>query len=134
MTETDYTAKDITVLEGLEPVRLRPGMYIGSTGLRGLHQLVHELIEDGKAYARAEVGLVKAIATAKGKALALPAALFAIAFILALAAVTALAVGVVLALAKCIGPLAAGFVGMLIFLAMAGGLGSYGVQRLKRDL
>ena len=45
MTETDYTAKDITVLEGLEPVRLRPGMYIGSTGLRGLHQLVHELID-----------------------------------------------------------------------------------------
>ena len=101
---------------------------------RPIGELVHELIEDGKAYARAEVGLVKAIAAAKGKALALPAALFAIAFILALAAVTALAVGVVLALAKFIGPLAAGFVGMLIFLAMAGGLGSYGVQRLKRDL
>ncbi|HJU36354.1 MAG TPA: DNA topoisomerase (ATP-hydrolyzing) subunit B [Gaiellaceae bacterium] len=46
MTETDYTAKDITVLEGLEPVRLRPGMYIGSTGLRGLHQLVHELLDN----------------------------------------------------------------------------------------
>jgi DNA gyrase subunit B len=46
MAETDYTAKDITVLEGLEPVRLRPGMYIGSTGLRGLHQLVHELIDN----------------------------------------------------------------------------------------
>ncbi len=46
MTETDYTAKDITVLEGLEPVRLRPGMYIGSTGLRGLHHLVHELIDN----------------------------------------------------------------------------------------
>src|SRR4029078_13478705 len=45
MTETNYTAKDITVLEGLEPVRLRPGMYIGSTGLRGLHQLVHELLD-----------------------------------------------------------------------------------------
>jgi DNA gyrase subunit B len=46
MTETDYTAKDITVLERLEPVRLRPGMYIGSTGLRGLHHLVHELIDN----------------------------------------------------------------------------------------
>jgi len=101
---------------------------------RPIGELVHELIEDGKAYARAEVGLVKAIATAKGKALALPAALFAIAFILALAAVTALAVGVVLALAKFIGPLAAGFVGMLIFVAIAGGCVWWGYQRLRRDL
>src|SRR6266700_5675827 len=46
MTETDYTAKDITVLEGLEPVRLRPGMYIGSTGLRGLHQLINEVVDN----------------------------------------------------------------------------------------
>src|SRR3954463_11702166 len=44
MAETTYTAKDITVLEGLEPVRLRPGMYIGSTGLRGLHHLVYEVV------------------------------------------------------------------------------------------
>src|SRR5947207_13495966 len=46
MTETDYTAKDITVLEGLEPVRLRPGMYIGSTGLRGLHHLLYEVVDN----------------------------------------------------------------------------------------
>ncbi|MBA3842113.1 MAG: DNA topoisomerase (ATP-hydrolyzing) subunit B [Actinobacteria bacterium] len=41
-----YSAKDITVLEGLEPVRLRPGMYIGSTGPRGLHHLVHEIVDN----------------------------------------------------------------------------------------
>ena len=44
MAEAAYTAKDITVLEGLEPVRLRPGMYIGSTGARGLHHLVYEVV------------------------------------------------------------------------------------------
>jgi len=41
-----YSAKDITVLEGLEPVRLRPGMYIGSTGIRGLHHLVYEAVDN----------------------------------------------------------------------------------------
>jgi DNA gyrase subunit B len=46
MAETTYTAKDITVLEGLEPVRLRPGMYIGSTGSRGLHHLIWEVVDN----------------------------------------------------------------------------------------
>src|SRR2546423_9273969 len=46
MTGTAYTARDITVLEGLEPVRLRPGMYIGSTGLRGLHHLIYEVVDN----------------------------------------------------------------------------------------
>ncbi len=46
MTNGDYTAQDITVLEGLEPVRKRPGMYVGSTGARGLHHLVYEVVDN----------------------------------------------------------------------------------------
>ncbi len=43
---SDYAAKDITVLEGLEAVRKRPGMYVGSTGPRGLHHLLYEVVDN----------------------------------------------------------------------------------------
>src|SRR5882724_2229544 len=45
---SSYTSKDITVLEGLEAVRRRPGMYIGTTGTSGLHHLIWEIFDNSR--------------------------------------------------------------------------------------
>ena len=101
---------------------------------RPIGDLVHQLTEEGKAYARAEIGLAKAIAAAKARALALPAGLFGAAFLFAQAAVTVLAVGAFAALYWMVGALLAGFVAFLIFGGLAGAMAWYAIQRLKRDL
>jgi hypothetical protein len=101
---------------------------------RPIGELVHELIEDGKAYARAEMGVVRAMATAKITALKLPAILFGMALVLALAAIGALAYGVAAGLATLFGPFAGGLVAFLLFAGIAGGLIWLGVNKVREEL
>lgn len=101
---------------------------------RPIGELVHELVEEGKAYARAEVGVAKAIAAAKAKAMALPAGLLGAALLLAQAAVTVLAVALFASLQWLVGTILAGLIAFLIFGALAGGLAWYAVKRIRSAL
>ncbi len=101
---------------------------------RPVGELVHELVEDGKAYAKAEIGLAKRIATAKANALKTPGILFFSALLLLQAAVNVLAVGVFFLLEPAIGALGGGLVAFLVFAAVAGGLAWLGVKKLREDL
>ncbi len=99
---------------------------------RPIGELVNELVEEGKAYARAEIDLAKAIAIAKANGLAWPAALFLAALIVLQSAVTILAVGLFMTLLRPLGPILAAIIASLLFCGIAGALAWYGVERLKR--
>ena len=101
-------------------------------GERPIGELVHQLVEDGKAYAEAEIGVVKAIASAKVGSLKVPAMLLGAAFLLLQAAATVLAVALSLALLPLIGPLLAGIAAFAIFAGIAAGLGWQAVQMIRR--
>lgn len=118
----------------LKPPNEQPGAAPNGGEETPVGDLVHELVEEGKAYAKAELDVARAMATAKAKALKLPGMLFAAAFLLGMAAITALSVGIAMALATLVGPLAGGVLAFLLFAGIAGGLAWYGVKRLQEDL
>lgn len=115
------------MLKPAEPPLPEPG------GERPIGELVHQLVEEGKDYAKAELGVAKAIASAKAGSLKVPAILIGAAFMLLQAAVTVLAVALFLSLLPLIGPLLAGIAAFAIFAGIAAGLGWQAVQMIRRE-
>ena len=101
---------------------------------RPIGDIVGQLVDDGKAYAKSEVEVVKAIAAAKSKALILPAVLFGIAFLLAIASLSALAIGLFFALYALMPAFLAGLLAFAILAGIAALLGWVGVNRLRTIL
>ena len=101
---------------------------------RTVGELVHQLVEDGKAYARAELSVAKAVASSKAGALKLPAILFGAALLALIGAVTALAFGVFQTLSFVLGPFVSGLLTFLLFAAIAGGLAWFGAKKLQEGL
>ena len=101
---------------------------------RSFGELATQLVDDAKAYARAEVDLAKAIAADKAKSFAIAAILFGAAALVAIGAVSALCVAIFVSLAALMNPLLAGLSTFLIIGAVAGGLGWLGWQKLRNAL
>lgn len=111
-----------------EPKRPEPG------DERPVGEMVHQLVEDGKAYAKAELEVAKAMAADKGKALGVPTAMLGGAFLFLQAAVTILGVTIFFGLMPLMGPVLAGLLAFLIFAAIAAGLAKFAIEKAKRDL
>jgi len=101
---------------------------------RPIGELVGQLVDDGKAYAMAEVEVAKAIAGAKARALILPGVLFAVAVLFAITSLSALAIGLFFALNAYMPALLAGLLAFAILAGLAALLGWIGVIRLRAIL
>ena len=114
----------------LKPADPGPGGPDPSEG-KPIGELVHQLVEDGKAYAQAELNVVKAVAADKAEAFKLPAILLAGAFLFLQAAVVVFGMTIYLTLVARLGPFLAGMIAVLACLGIAGGLAWGAARRLK---
>ena len=114
---------------------LKPGGQLPPSGAdRSFGELASQLLDDAKAYARAEVDLAKAIAADKGKSAGVAGVLFASALLLAIGATSALCVAIFVAIAYHLGPLLGGLIMFVIVMAAAAGLGWLGWSKLRDAL
>ena len=117
------------MLKPADPKSPEPGPESGDE--RPIGELVHQLVEDGKAYAHAELGVANAIAAAKVTGYKVPAILFGAALLMLLGAVTLLALTLFVALQSLMPPVLAGLLGFVIFAAISAGLGWWAVEKIR---
>lgn len=111
---------------------LKPTGPIPPGGERPIGEIVGDLVDEGKAYARAEFNLVKTIAASKAGAYKTPLILFAAALLVGMAALNALAVAVFILFALVMQPLFAALLAFLLIAGLAALLGWLGVQKLSK--
>ena len=113
---------------------LKPADDVPGGGERSLGELATQLVDDAKAYARAEFDFVKAVAADKTKGLAVAGIFFGVALLLAIGAVSALCVAVFVSLAYLMPTWLAGLLTFFIVSAAAGAIGWLGWQKLQDAL
>lgn len=110
---------------------LKPPDPLPPGGERPIGEIVSDLVDEGKAYARAELELAKAIAASKASGLKAPLVLLAAALFVAMAALNALAVAIFFMLAMVMKPILAALLAVLLIAGVAGLLAWLGVSKLK---
>ena len=111
---------------------LKPTGPIPPGGERPIGEIVSDLVDEGKAYARAEFNVAKAIAASKASGLKAPLALLAAALLVGMAALNALAVAIFILFALMMRPLFAALLAFALIAGLAALLGWLGVQKLKK--